>query len=88
MFVGCKKDCEKNGTGSFRVNNSLSDPYEIWIDNSYEGTAPAFGSKEILNVPSGNHDVEYIQESGWTVWATKYTQSITVVSCNQFNSSL
>ena len=91
LFTSCGKDeestdtrpdCEKNSTGTIRVKNYKSNPYNVYIDDSFKATLQANGYND-FTVSAGAHYLEFIQESGYLFNPDVYTSNLTVSACNE-----
>lgn len=92
-IISCKKEdtrpeCEKNNWGSLKVDNYFADPYKVYIDDAYKGTVAAFGLETYSNVSSGTHATKYVQASGYVLYPTEYTLSVTITQCQTFTANL
>lgn len=77
-LASCSKEaCEKNNTGSLRVNNTDNASGDVYIDNAYRGTVGAVNTLVIDNVPAGNVFVK-METSNYTA-----TVAASIVSCGE-----
>jgi hypothetical protein len=76
------QDCQTHHYGSLLVTNYLSDPYEVYIDNSYKGLVDANNFATFHNTSSGTHATKYIQHSGFVLYPTQYTATANISDCN------
>ena len=91
LLAGCKKDepaepvepCKSENWGYAKSINSKSDPYLIYIDNKYQQVCPAGGTSTINEIPAGVYVWKAVQQSGYLLYPTEYTASLTVYSCQE-----
>ena len=82
-LASCSKDaCEKNNTGSIKVNNQSARTGSIYMDNAYQGDIGAFGVLVIDNVAAGNVLLRF------TTGGLNTSASVNVVSCQEITSNI
>lgn len=89
-FLGsCKAECEKYGTGTFKVQNLQQDPYEVWVDAIYEGSVTPYQTLTIIDLSAGTHNVYCEQESGYGIFGpTTYSFTTDILACQSTPVSL
>jgi hypothetical protein len=91
---GCVKSnalspaCEINNTGTLKVVCNKSDPYKVYLNNAYKGTVGSYTSKDFGNISAGTYATRYEQASGYLLYPTEYTLSVTIPQCNTFTATL
>lgn len=92
LFNGCKKDdpndpnnpnaapCIQNNSGTLAVDNYEDDPYYVYVNGAYRGTVGAFGYST-YSITAGTYSTKYTQASGYILYPTEYTSSVTIVKC-------
>jgi hypothetical protein len=80
------KPCEANNTGTITVVNNSTNPYDIWVDNTYQiRLAGRTKSKEISIKEGNSHKLYAKQVSGYVLYPTEKTYMLNVVSCSNYN---
>lgn len=87
-IVGCTQNsqlytptCERDNTGTMKVVNNLGDPYRVYLNNSLKGSVGAFTSRDFENLSVGTYSARYEQASGYLLYPTIYSGSMTIVQC-------
>jgi hypothetical protein len=89
-FAGCNKNddndinsptCEVNNVGTLRVVCNLEDPYKVYVNNAYKGTVNAYNTADFNNITAGTYSTRYEQASGWILYPTEFTSSVTITQC-------
>jgi len=94
MLSSCLKDpdlnpsCQSNNLGTLKVQNNKDHPYDVYVNNSYRGTAPSKGSKTFNDLTAGTYSIYYEQANGYVLYPTTYNQSVTIIRCQVFNATL
>ncbi len=80
--------CEYNHYGKIIVYNNLSDPYKVYIDNSYKGTVSGSFVGYYGGVASGNRSMKFVQQSGYVFYPDEISTIVTVVDCETSDVTL
>lgn len=89
-IVGCKKEdpkpeCEVNKYGTITISNSSSNPYDIYIDGSYNMRLSGGAISSKIKVNEGNNRKLYaVQVSGYLIYATEKTEYFNVLRCSDY----
>lgn len=90
---GCQQNaalrptCEVNNTGKLRVQSYKGDPYRVYVNNAYRGTVSPFSNDE-YDLTAGTYATRYEQASGYILYPTEYTLSVTIQQCNTFTATI
>ena len=79
LFVSCGEDCTY---GEVRFTNNSSNPYNLYIDDTYEATISGNAFIEI-NIIEGQHTGRVEQVSGFLLFPTIETITLNVYGCQQ-----
>jgi len=95
LMFGCggKEDiappCETNATATITISNTLSDPYDLYVDNVFKSTIP---SKQILKdyvLKEGNGTKILLrQKSGYIFFPTEYISTLNIVRCSNYTKTI
>ena len=83
-----KPTCEVNNTGTLRVQSYKGDPYRVYVNNAFKGTVGAFSNQTFDDITAGTYATRYEQASGYILYPTEYTLSVTIQQCNTFTATL
>lgn len=92
-LTGCQQNaalrptCEVNNTGKLRVQSYKGDPYRIYVNNAYRSTVGPFSTQEVDLTP-GTYATRYVQASGYILYPTEYTLSVTIQQCNTITANI
>ncbi len=88
-FFSCAKDddqsltksiCEQNNTGEVSVSNTQSDPYKVYVNGGYKQLVSS-KSKTSFDLSPGTYTIKLEQSSGYVLYPTVYTKSVTINQC-------
>jgi hypothetical protein len=94
MLQSCFKDndlnpgCQVNNLGTLKVKNNMNHPYDVFVNSAYRGTVPSKGERSYDDLTAGTYSVYYEQSSGYILYPTTFNQSVTIVRCRVFTSTL
>jgi hypothetical protein len=81
-----KPDCEVNKYGTITVSNSSSNPYELYIDNTFKMQIPGKSITEEIRIYQGNNRKLYAKQvSGYLLFPTEKTEHFNVISCSDYS---
>jgi len=87
LTMGCTKistpTCEQNNTFSMEFTNGTNDPYDLYINDSFQQIVEA-KSKVTYDIPAGYWSAEVVQISGYTLYQTDKVFSNTYQSCTSY----
>lgn len=66
-FTSCKKDCEKSNSGTLIIDNYASDPYDIYVDDVYQGDISSYGKRTITSFKAGYHYIIMVNQNDFTI---------------------
>ncbi|HEY6914579.1 MAG TPA: hypothetical protein VI413_07885 [Paludibacter sp.] len=75
--------CEQDSTFSMEFTNGTNDPYDLYINDTYQQIVSA-KSKVTYTIPAGYWSAEVVQRSGYTLYQTDKTYSNTYESCTNY----
>jgi hypothetical protein len=82
-------DCEKYKYGNIRITNTSSNPYDIYIDNSYKLRLLGNRTSGEINISEGNNRKLYAKQvSGYVLYPTEREASFNVVRCSNYTWSI
>jgi hypothetical protein len=81
-FSSCKKDCEKNLTGTIKATNNSSDNYSITIGGDSKGIVPP-KSSVVYEVGAGIHTIQATQQDGYVSIPEVKSQLTSVINCKE-----
>jgi len=89
--IGCQDDsvlspkepCERDQTGTLKVNNTSSNPYDIYIDGEYVKRVPGKSNVGEIPIKQGSRKLRAIQVSGYILYPTEVTADGTVATCKE-----
>ncbi len=80
------KDCEINKYGTIQISNTSTNPYDIWINGTYQGTINGKSLSTEIKIDEGNNQKLYAkQKSGYLLYPTEKTDYLTVLRCNNYS---
>jgi hypothetical protein len=90
LFASCESnnanDCEVNKYGTIQVSNSSTDPYDIWIDGTYQGRVSGKNLTNQIKIYEGNNVKLYAKQvSGFLLFPTEKTDFFNVVRCSKYS---
>ena len=90
LFASCESnntnDCEVNKYGTIQVSNSSTDPYDIWVDGTYQGRVNGKGLTNQIRIYEGNNVKLYAKQvSGFLFFPTEKTDFFNVVRCSKYS---
>lgn len=78
LFSG--SGCQKNATaGKVRFTNNSSNPYTVYLDGTIKGTVNGNYSQD-YSTTLGAHTARVVQNSGYLLYPTDKSYSVTVTS--------
>jgi len=80
--------CETNNVGTLRVDSNKEDPYKVYVNSAYKGTVGAYATADFGNIAAGTYSTRYEQASGYILYPTEYTLSVTITQCQTFTATL
>lgn len=80
------KDCEVNRYGTIQISNTSTNPYDFFIDGTYECTINGKSLSNDIRIDEGNNHKLYVKQvSGYLLYPTEKTEYITVIRCNKYS---
>lgn len=87
LTIGCSLTsipfCELDSTFSMEFTNGTNDPYELYINGSYQQIIPG-KSKVTYDIPAGYWSAKVVQRLGFTTNQINKTYSDTNQSCTNY----
>ncbi|MCB9282938.1 MAG: hypothetical protein H6563_02605 [Lewinellaceae bacterium] len=81
LTTACQKE-EECLTGKVRFTNTSSNPYNLFIDGSFEIQMPGNSFRE-LDLLEGQHAARVEQVSGYILYPTIVNQTLNVFGCQE-----
>jgi hypothetical protein len=79
-------ECEKNKTGTIRLSNNSSSPYDFFIDNVFVERIQGGVISKAFTIKEGNNRKFYAKQvSGYILWPTEVEKTFNVVSCSSYS---
>ena len=83
MFFSCSKDSIDNClTGTVRFTNTSSNPYDLWVDGTYQFRLSGNTFRE-LDLTEGQHNAQVEQVSGYILYPTIKETTLSVFGCQE-----
>jgi hypothetical protein len=87
LTIGCAQSslptCEENNTFSMEFTNGTNDPYDLYINDSFQQVVKA-KSKVLYDIPAGYWSAEVVQRSGYILNQIDKTYSNTYKACTDY----
>jgi hypothetical protein len=81
-----KSDCEVNKYGTITVSNNSSNPYNLYIDNTFKMQIAGKAITEKIRIDQGNSRKLYAKQvSGYILYPTEKTENFNVISCSDYS---
>lgn len=78
-----RPSCERNKTGDIVFNSFSSNPYTCFVDGINKGTCYGYSTLRVT-ISEGSHSARVLQQSGYLIYPTDQTKSLTVARCYEY----
>lgn len=88
MLQSCQKEeaCENSKIGTITISNNSSNPYDVYVDGSFETRLSGNTISQEISIKEGNNRMLYaIQVSGFLIYPTERNKELNIVRCSNYS---